>query len=85
MFAATTSLSIGADVWFMQASEKVADVTSTTPGKTTSELGTEVDVKLNWKLADNLTWNWTLGYLDPGKGLGKDASTGAQGVLSMKF
>ena len=31
MFAATTSLSIGADVWFMQASEKVADVTSTNP------------------------------------------------------
>ncbi len=85
MFAATTSLSLGADVWFMQASAKVADVTATTPGKTTSELGTEVDVKINWKLADNLTWNWTLGYLDPGKGLGKDASTGAQGVLSMKF
>ena len=84
MFAATTSLSVGADVWFMQASEKVADVTSTT-GATTNELGTEVDVKLNWKLADNLTWNWTLGYLDPGKGLGKDASTGAQGMLTMKF
>ena len=69
----------------MQASEKVADVTSTVPGATTSELGTEVDVKINWTLADNLTWNWTLGYLDPGKGLGKDPSMGAQGVLSMKF
>ncbi len=32
MFAATTSLGIGADVWFMQASEKVADVTSAVPG-----------------------------------------------------
>jgi hypothetical protein len=79
------SLGFGADVWFMQASEKVRDVTSTNPAATTSELGLEVDVKINWKLADNLTWNWTLGYLDPGKGLGKDAATGAQGVLSMKF
>ena len=85
MFAATTSLSVGADVWFMQASDKVKDVTSTDPNATTSELGTEVDVKINWTLADNLTWNWTLGYLDPGKGLGKDPSMGAQGVLSMKF
>jgi hypothetical protein len=83
MFAATKSLSIGADVWFMQASEKVAEVGN--PLATTSELGTEVDVKINWTLADNLTWNWTLGYLDPGKGLGKDSATGAQGVLSMKF
>jgi len=83
MLAATESLGVGLDVWFMQASEKVPEVGN--PLATTSELGTEVDVKLNWKLADNLTWNWTLGYLDPGKGLGKDAATGAQGVLSMKF
>ena len=85
MFAATKNLSIGGDLWFLQATEKVADVTSADPNDTTNELGTEVDLKLNWKLADNLTWNWTLGYLDPGKGLGKDASMGAQGVLSMKF
>jgi len=85
MFAATNTLGIGADVWFMQATEKVADVTSTVPGATTSELGLEVDVKVNWKLSDNLTWNWNLGYLDPGKGLGKDSALGAQGVLSMKF
>jgi hypothetical protein len=84
-FAATDSLSLGADVWFLQASEKVADVTSTVPGATTSELGTEVDLKINWKLADNLSWDWSLGYLDPGKGLGKDPATGAQGILSMKF
>ena len=88
MFAATKTLGIGADLWFMQASAKVDDKTDalTAPGSpTTSELGMEIDVKVNWTLADNLTWNWTLGYLDPGKGLGKDASTGVQGVLSMKF
>jgi len=85
MFAATKALSVGADVWFMQASEKVADVTTADPFDDTNELGTEVDVKINWTLAENLTWNWTLAYLDPGKGLGKDPSTGAQGMLTMKF
>jgi len=85
MFAATKNLSIGADLWVLQSTEKIADVTSTDPNATTNEIGTEVDVKVNWKLADNLTWNWTLGYLDPGKGLGKDPATGAQGILSMKF
>jgi len=84
VFAATKNLSVGGNLWFLQATEKVADVTSTT-GDTTNDLGMEVDVKINWKLADNLTWNWNLGYLDPGKGLGKDPATGIQGVLSMKF
>jgi hypothetical protein len=85
MFAATNDLSLGADLWYLQATEKVADVTTTDPNDTTNELGLEVDLTINWKLAENLTWNWSLGYLDPGKGLGKDAATGAQGILSMKF
>jgi hypothetical protein len=95
MFAATTSLDLGVDVWWLAASEKVAEYRNPAlNAPTTNELGTEVDVKINWKLADNLTWNWTLGYLAPGKGLGtedasggkhKDAAIGAQGVLSMKF
>lgn len=85
MFAATNTLSVGADFWFLQATEKVANVVSTTPGATTRELGMEVDVKINWKIADNVSWNWTIGYLDPGKGLGRDAAMGGQGVLSMKF
>ena len=95
MFAATTSLDLGVDVWWLAASEKVAEYHNTAPNAaTTNELGTEVDVKINWKLADNLSWNWLLGYLAPGKGLGttsangghhKDAALGAQGVLSMKF
>jgi hypothetical protein len=94
MFAATNTLSVGADVWLLQSTEKVAEYGShAANAATTNELGTEVDVQINWKLADNLTWNWTLGYLAAGKGLGttdaqgnhKDASTGAQGVLSMKF
>lgn len=84
MFAALPSVSVGADIWLLQSTEKVADVTSTT-GETTSDLGNEIDVKVNWKLADNLTWNWTLGYFDPGKGMGKDAAMGAQGVLMLTF
>jgi len=85
MFAATKNLSIGADAWLLQATEKVSDKTSAVAGSTTNELGTEIDAKINWKLADNLTWNTNLGYLDPGKGLGKDPATGIQAVLSMKF
>jgi hypothetical protein len=82
MFAATKNLSLGADVWFLQATEDVASKTGT---GTTSDFGTEVDVKINWKLADNVTWNWTLATLLAGDGLGKDDAIGAQGVLSMKF
>jgi hypothetical protein len=94
MVAPVKSLAFGVDVWWLAASEKVAEYHGGVNAPTTSELGTEVDVKINWTLADNLTWNWNLGYLAPGKGLGtedasggkhKDAALGAQGVLSMKF
>jgi hypothetical protein len=91
MFAATKNLSVGADVWVLQATEKVAPAV----GDDTTDLGTEIDAKINWKLADNLSWNWNIGYFMPGKAykytnaagdeVGKDAATGVQGVLSMKF
>ncbi len=85
MFAATKSLSIGADLWWLMATEKVPDLKSGTGD--TNELGLEADVKVNWQLYDSLSWNWTLAYLDPGKGLSAagDAAYGAQGVLSYKF
>jgi hypothetical protein len=83
-FAATKNLSIGADVWYLQATEKVANK-KTVGGATTSDLGTEVDVKISWKLGDSLVWNWDLGYLAPGDGLGKDAATGIQGILAYTF
>jgi hypothetical protein len=78
------TVTVGGDIWALQSTEKVADVTSTTGG-TTNDLGTEVDLKVNWQMYDNLSWNWTLAYLTPGNGLGKDDALGAQGVLSMKF
>jgi hypothetical protein len=83
MFAASKTLGIGLDLWFLQSTEKVADKVA--GSGTTNEIGTEIDAKVNWKLYDNLTWNWVLGYFDPGKGMGKDPSTGIQGILSMTF
>lgn len=82
-FAASKSLTVGADVYFLQATEKVADKKN--PGGTTSDLGTEVDLKIKWKLYDNLAWNWDLGYFTPGAGMGKDAAMGAQGILTFNF
>jgi hypothetical protein len=81
-FKATKNLTIGADAWMLQATEDVASKTGT---GTTSDLGTEIDVKVNWKMADNVSWNWTLGTIMAGDGLGKDDATGIQGVISMKF
>ena len=83
-FAATKNLSVGLDAWMLQATEKVNKAASVGTG-TTNDIGTEIDVKVNWKLADNVTWNWTLATLMAGDALGKDDALGAQGVLSMKF
>jgi hypothetical protein len=85
MFAATKSLSLGADVYYLKATEKVPDVTTADPNDTTDEIGTEVDVTINWKLYDNLSLNTSIGYLDAGKGLGKDPATGIQSALAFKF
>lgn len=82
-FAASKSLSLGADAFFLQATEKVADKKNGTG--TTSDLGTEIDLKVNWKLYDNLAWNWNFGYFSPGAGMGKDAAMGAQGILAFSF
>jgi hypothetical protein len=85
-FAATKNLSIGADLWILQATEKVASKkTGAAAGATSSDLGMELDVKISWKLGDSLVWNWDLGYLAPGDGLGNDAAMGAQGILAYTF
>ncbi len=77
------SLNVGADFWWLQATEDVADTQN--PGGTTSDLGTEIDAHINWAMYDNLSWNWQLGYFMPGDGMGADNATGIQGVLSFKF
>jgi hypothetical protein len=87
MFAATKNLKVGGSAWYLMATEK----TNVNGGSADSDVGFEVDAKLKWKLYENLNWNWIAGYFKPGDvyktaaGTNTDASTGVQGVLSMKF
>jgi len=96
--AAAKSLTVGADLWYLMATEAVAINGATTGGlpATSRKVGMEVDVQVNWQMYDALSWNWTLGYFKPGAAYdSNDALTGAlvsadtvmgvQGVLSYKF
>lgn len=88
------SVNIGLDIWYLQATEKIV---SKFDGSSSSDIGTEIDGHVNWKLYDNLTWNWQLSYFKPGDGYKKllattaadhtadDAATGIQGYLTYKF
>lgn len=86
-FKLSPALSLGADLWLLTANENV----SIKGGTASDDLGMEIDVKVNWKLADNVTWNWTLGMMQPGDayknaaGTEADDITGIQGILSVKF
>ncbi len=100
MVAAAKGLNVGVDLWYLQAVQAVAlnkAVLSdgATPA-TSRKLGAEVDVKVNWQMYDNLSWNWTLGYFKPGEAYDSptavagvntsaDKVMGAQGVLTFKF
>jgi hypothetical protein len=85
--AATKSLNVGIDGWYLQATEKVFNAA----GEETDKIGTEIDAHLNWAMYDNLSWNWQIGYFMPGDmykntaGQDADASTGIEGILSYKF
>jgi len=86
MFAASKSVNIGLDVYDLIATEKITNGM----GEESDEIGVEVDAKLNWKLYDNLTWNWDFGYFKPGKAFKTakgttDACMGAMGILALKF
>jgi len=63
------SVNIGLDVWYLLATQKestpLANATNDT-GSPSNYVGTEVDATINWKLYDNLTWNWNLGWFKPG-------------------
>ena len=83
---ATKNLNLGLKVWYLQATEKITNG----QGDTSTDIGTEVDGTVKWKLYDNLNLLWTLGYLAPGKALktasGKtDGATGSQAYLIMNF
>jgi hypothetical protein len=78
-FAVSKSLSLGADFWMLQATEKGA--------LPDDEIGQEIDVKVNWTVAENLKWNWVAGIFMPGVawGVADDDATGIQGLLSFTF
>jgi len=88
-YKVSKNLMVGADVWYLQSTEKVnfgvAGVADS------SDLGTEIDAKVNWKLYENLTWNTTLGWFMPGDAYKTSATTDAvnghaiQSVLSFNF
>jgi len=95
-YVISPSLSMNLDIWMLSAVEKVALGDSTGGTTKSAELGTEVDVKINWKLYDTLTWNWTIGKFMPGAAYNTASTTSAagksvddvdaiQGVLSYKF
>jgi len=88
MFNVSKRVAIGFDYWYLQATEKVAIMGG---AETDSNLGQEIDFKLNWKLYDNLTWNWQAGWFMHGdayklaNGETPDDSTAVLGMLSFKF
>ena len=87
------SLNVGLNLWYLQASEKAGTplAVATAGAQTSSDIGSEIDATVNWKLYDNLTWNWNLGYFKPGDAMKTsanaptDAVTGIQGILSLNF
>ncbi len=108
-FAVSKSLELGATYWYLTATQSTnvsgslataanggAAANVIVPGGSSKALGQEVDVTVNWKIYDNLSWNWVLGYFAPGnayKGfdttnnveVGKNAATGIQGILAFTF
>jgi hypothetical protein len=92
MYQAAKSLAVGADLWFLRATEatNIALASGSTAGDNSRDLGMELDAKVNWQLTKEVSWNWQAGYFKPGTAyttsLGKaDAAYGVQGILSLTF
>jgi hypothetical protein len=87
-FKISKSVAVGLEYWYLQA---VEDVAINGFSALSNKLGNEVDANINWKLYDNLTWNWRFGWFKPGDAYkhsnGNDAedSTAVLGMLSFKF
>ena len=84
------SLTVGANAWYLQATEKQT-YAGAAADESTTDIGTELDANINWQITKSLSWNWDFGYFAPGKLYNKadgskgDAATGIQGVLAFKF
>ncbi len=90
--AASKSLNLALNLWYLKATEKLTvNPAAGTPISESDDIGNEIDAKISWKLYDNLSWNWDLGYFMPGKiykkanGDNADAATGIQGILALSF
>lgn len=89
-FKFSKNLSIQADFWMLKAVEKV-DIGGGAGANGSDDLGTEIDVVVKWNLYDQLSWNWQLGRMMPGKAYDRSATVSAdpidaiQGILSYKF
>jgi len=94
--AVAKSLVLGLDYWYLLATQAVNINGATVGGlpETSHKVGQEIDVKANWQIAENLSWNWTLGWFAPGEAYDSnvngvatkaDKVTGIQGVLAFKF
>ncbi len=89
-FKVSDVITLAADLWMLKANEKVNLRPAATAGPADTDLGNEVDVKVNLKLADQLTWNTTVGYFMPGKAYENNAGKAddvqaIQSVLSYRF
>jgi hypothetical protein len=96
MYQVAKSVSLGADLWFLQATEQtnvqaaVNPAATQNPGDKSHDLGTELDVKANWAIGPGLNWNWQVGYFKPGAAYNgadykADPAYGVQGILSLAF
>jgi len=94
MYQAAKSVAVGADLWFLQATEAtniaLPSGSAASNQSLSRALGEELDLKANWQLTKEVSWNWQVGYFKPGAAyntnLGKaDDAYGAQGILSMTF
>ena len=64
----TKSLNTALDVWYLLATDKDSTpiALQTNDMESSSNIGVEVDLAINWKIYNNLSWNWLLGYFKPG-------------------
>jgi hypothetical protein len=85
-------LNVSLDFWMLQAVEKVSiGNTLITNTNLSDDIGNEIDLVFRFKLYDQLTWNWQIARLMPGKaydkagGVAADDMDAIQGILSYKF
>lgn len=97
-FKVASNVTVGANLWYLMATEKISQDTTNIRLAASDDLGMEIDAKVNWKLNDAVSWNWVVGYFMPGSAydytktvlgiptvVSADEATAIQGVLSMSF